>query len=232
MKIRSSLAAIIAVFSVMLVLAPSAHAEEKKSTKKDEKPAPVMVTVQSGDSLSSIADAHQTTYVRIFDANDFIANPDLINAGDQVRIPTADEQLPDRYGDMYSAPVVAAAAPAAASSVHRSAAPSSSGSRVVSSAGNTYYYGYCTWYAKQRRPDLPNMLGNGGQWVANAAARGYATGSVPRAGAIAETYGHVAYVESVNGDGTLVISEMNGPAGFGVVGTRTVPASTYFGYIY
>ena len=66
----------------------------------------------------------------------------------------------------------------------------------------------------------------------NAAAQGYATGTTPRAGAIAEMPGHVAYVESVNGDGTLVISEMNGPAGFGVVGTRTVPASTYFGYIY
>lgn len=99
------------------------------------------------------------------------------------------------------------------------------------SAGNTYYYGYCTWYAKQRRPDLPNRLGNGGQWVANAAAQGYATGSAPRAGAVAETTGHVAYVESVNGDGTIVISEMNGPAGWGVVGTRTVPASQYR-YIY
>lgn len=231
MKIRSSLTAIIAVFSVMLVLAPSAHAEEKKSTKKDEKPAPVMVTIQPGDSLSSIADANQTTYVRIFDANDFIANPDLINAGDQVRIPTADEQLPDRYGEMYSAPVVTTQTKASAStntSVRRGAAAISR----ASSAGNSYYYGYCTWYAKQRRPDLPNRLGNGGQWVMNAAAQGYATGTTPRAGAIAEMPGHVAYVESVNGDGTLVISEMNGPAGFGVVGTRTVPASTYFGYIY
>ena len=231
MKIRSSLAAIIAVFSVMLVLAPSAHAEEKKTTKKDEKPVPVMVTIQPGDSLSSIADANQTTYVRIFDANDFITNPDLINAGDQVRIPTAGEQLPDRYGDMYGAPVVTTQTKASAStntSVRRGASTVSR----ASSAGNSYYYGYCTWYAKQRRPDLPNRLGNGGQWVMNAAAQGYATGTTPRAGAIAEMSGHVAYVESVNGDGTLVISEMNGPAGFGVVGTRTVSASTYFGYIY
>jgi surface antigen len=75
------------------------------------------------------------------------------------------------------------------------------------------------------------MLGNGGQWVANAAARGYATGTTPQAGAVAEIPGHVAYVESVNGDGTIVISEMNGPAGWGVVDTRTVPASQYR-YIY
>ena len=232
MKIRSSLTAIIAVFSVMLVLAPSAHAEEKKTTKKDEKPAPVMVEIQPGDSLSSIADAHQTTYVRIFDANDFITNPDLINAGDQVRIPTADEQLPDRYGEAYGTPVVATSSSKSSASTNTSIRRSTAGVSRASSAGNSYYYGYCTWYAKQRRPDLPNRLGNGGQWVMNAAAQGYATGTTPRAGAIAEMPGHVAYVESVNGDGTLVISEMNGPAGFGVVGTRTVPASTYFGYIY
>lgn len=215
----------------MLVFAPSAHAEEKKTTKKTEKPVSVMVTIQPGDSLSHIADANNTTYVRIFDANDFITNPDLINAGDQVRIPTADERLPDRYGDTYGTPVVSTTAKSSTSnstSVYRSTATTNR----ASSAGNTYYYGYCTWYAKQRRPDLPNRLGNGGQWVMNAAAQGYATGTTPRAGAIAEMAGHVAYVESVNGDGTLVISEMNGPAGFGVVGTRTVPASTYFGYIY
>jgi LysM repeat protein len=68
MTIRSATTAIIAVFSVVLILAPTANAEEKKSTKKDEKPTPVMVTIQPGDSLSSIADAHDTTYVRIFDA--------------------------------------------------------------------------------------------------------------------------------------------------------------------
>ena len=228
MTIRSSLAAIAVVFSMALFVAPSAHAAEKKDVKKDEKPAPVIVTVQPGDSLSAIADAHDTTYVRLFNANDFIVNPDIINPGDQVRIPTADEQLPERLSEQpvvstYVAPVARSAAPAAAKSYAPRAASSS--------AGNTYYYGYCTWYAKQRRPDLPNQLGNGGQWVANAAARGYATGTAPQAGAIAESPGHVAYVESVNGDGTITLSEMNGPAGWGVVGTRTAPASQ-FRYIY
>lgn len=151
--------------------------------------------------------------------------------GDQVRIPREDEQLPDRYGELYVAPVPAIGVQLNTSST-QSAQRSVPTTSRASSAGNSYYYGYCTWYAKQRRPDLPNRLGNGGQWLMNAAAQGYATGTTPRAGAIAETYGHVAYVESVNSDGTIVISEMNGPAGFGVVGTRTVPASQYFGYIY
>jgi surface antigen len=229
MTIKSSLTAVIAVFSVVLFFAPAANAQEKTDTKKAEKPPAVMVTVQPGDSLSSIAEAQSTTYVRIYNANDFIVNPDLINPGDKVRIPTADETLPDRLAAsvQYTQPAYTATSRTTQNVANRSSAPQ----KYSSSVGNTYYYGYCTWYAKNRRPDLPNMLGNGGQWVANAAARGYATGTAPRAGAIAETVGHVAYVESVNGDGTIVISEMNGPAGFGVIGTRTVPASQYR-YIY
>lgn len=228
MTIKSAVTAIIAVFSVVLLFAPAANAKEKTETKKDNKPAPVIVTVQAGDTLTAIAEAHGTTYVRIFNANDFIANPDVINPGDKVRIPTADEQLPERLSEQPAA----VAAPVAATPAQSATKSAGATQKVASSsAGNTYYYGYCTWYAKQRRPDLPNRLGNGGQWAANAAAQGYATGSSPRAGAIAETTGHVAYVESVNGDGTIVISEMNGPAGWGVVGTRTVPASQYR-YIY
>lgn len=100
-----------------------------------------------------------------------------------------------------------------------------------SSANNTYAWGQCTWYAKNKRPDLPNGLGNGGQWVANAAARGLATGATPRAGAIGEQPGHVVYVESVNGNGTVNISEMNYNGGVGVVHYRTVAASA-FTYIY
>jgi surface antigen len=100
----------------------------------------------------------------------------------------------------------------------------------ASSAGNTYTKGQCTWYVKSRRPDLPNGLGNGGQWVANAAARGFATGTTARAGAVGEQPGHVVYVESVSGD-MVNISEMNFNGGVGVVHTRTVAAST-FKYIY
>lgn len=55
-----------------------------------------VVTVQPGDTLSGIAQAHNTTYKRLFDANESISNPDQIAPGEQIRIPTADEQLPDR----------------------------------------------------------------------------------------------------------------------------------------
>lgn len=71
-------------------------APAKTDAKVDAKPTPVIVTVVAGDTLSSIAEAHETTWVRIFNANEQIANPDLINPGDQLRIPTADETLADR----------------------------------------------------------------------------------------------------------------------------------------
>ena len=99
-----------------------------------------------------------------------------------------------------------------------------------SSAGNSYGYGYCTWYVKNRRPDMPNNLGNANTWVARAAAQGMATGSAPRAGAVGQAGMHVVYVESVNADGSVTVSEMN-RAGWNVISSRTVPAS-YFQYIY
>jgi len=59
-------------------------------------PSPVTVTVQPGDTLSGIATANSTTYERIYDANSFIADPNLIYPGQQVRIPDNNEQMADR----------------------------------------------------------------------------------------------------------------------------------------
>lgn len=102
-------------------------------------------------------------------------------------------------------------------------------------AANTYVRGNCTWYAKQRRPDLPNRLGNANTWLKRAAAMGYPVGSKPHAGAVGTTtqgaLGHVVYIESVRKNGTVSISEMNYNGGVGVVHRRVVVASS-FKYIY
>lgn len=238
MTIKPSLAAIVAVFSVVLVLAPSAHAAEKTPSKKEDAPKQTVVTVNAGDTLTSIAEAHGTTYVQLYNANPGLTSPDAIDVGNEVRIPEASEQLPDRYSEyaaQQAAAIAAAPAPVATANYtpvySQTYTPGAQAVYATDSAGNTYFKGYCTWYVKERRPDLPNRLGNGGQWVASAAAQGYATGSTPQVGAVAETSGHVAYVEAVNGDGTITISDMNGAAGFGNVGSRNVPASQY-NYIY
>jgi surface antigen len=238
MKIPFIIAAIVA--ANLLIAGPNVAATDAQPAEqnKKEEAKEVIVTVKTGDTLTSIAEANKTTYVRLYNANKDLVDPNVINEGDKVRVPKDDETLTDRYSE-YEASVAAYAAQVAASqpvyyaqpTSYYSYTPTASSAYRGSTAGNTYYQGYCTWYAKNRRPDLPNMLGNGGEWVNNAAAQGYATGSTPKAGAIAETAGHVTYVESVNNNGTITISEMNGTAGFGNVGTRTVPASDYR-YIY
>jgi LysM repeat protein len=78
----------------------SAHAQSAQ---------PNMVTVNPGDNLSMIADAHETTYQRIFNANDSIQDPNVINPGQQLRIPAADEQLAERALPAQADPVAQAA---------------------------------------------------------------------------------------------------------------------------
>lgn len=103
-------------------------------------------------------------------------------------------------------------------------------------AGNHFYWGWCTWWVAQKR-SVP-WRGNAISWYANAQAMGFAVGSTPRPGAIYVSrenryYGHTAYVESVNPDGSYVISEMNYQR-FGKVDYRTIrPGTTpVVGFIY
>lgn len=113
---------------------------EVKPAPSDEPatPAPVMVTVQPGDSLSKIAEAHGTTWTRLFFANTAIANPNVINPGDQVRVPRADEVLAERP---LPQPVVVAAP---VTTTYRAAAPRSAAPAtsypVSANAAKAYIY--------------------------------------------------------------------------------------------
>ena len=214
-----------------LVLFGGDTAEAKSEATTNKTPEPVIVIVKSGDNLSDIATAQNTTYMRVFNANESITNPDLIFADQKLRIPTGEEQLPDRLAQFTAAQQAQIIAVATVQETALAAAQSSvSGSQSYAPrgvvAGNSYTWGQCTWYVKNMRPDLPNNLGNGGSWVANAAAQGLPTGSTPRVGAVAEEPGHVAYVEGVSG-GMISISEMNYAGGVGQVHRRTVPAANY-----
>ncbi len=226
MNVKISLVALGAICSAVFLTAPSVAAESGEQAKKTEEQT-VIVTVKAGDTLSAIARKYKTTYARIFDANKSVTNPDMIDIGQKLRIPTKKEKLPNRFDEWQAAaaPVVAYAPTTAGTTYVPVQAYTAAPYKGGSTAGNTYYWGQCTWYVKNRRADLPNMLGNGGSWVGNAAAQGYATGSAPRAGAVAEVPGHVMYVESVNKNGTITVSEMN-YQGVGVVSTRTISASS------
>ena len=100
-------------------------------------PAPVVVTVQSGDSLSSIAEANGTTWVRLYNANETIANPNIINPGDQVRVPSAEEVLAER--PLPQPVVVAPVVTTYQASTPRAAAPATS-YPVSANAAKAYIY--------------------------------------------------------------------------------------------
>lgn len=202
--------------------------QNSASLKEEQKP--VEHVIASGETLTSIANQHQTTWQRLYAKNVHISNPDVIDVGEKLVIPKAEEQLSDRAVPLEPAPAAAQPAPKSQGASRRPKAAAQPAAARGSAGGNRYTPGYCTWYAKNKRPDLPNNLGNASTWVARAGAQGLPTGSAPRAGAIGQKGNHVVYVESVNVDGSVSISEMN-HVGVGVVSTRIVPAN-YFTYIY
>jgi surface antigen len=106
-----------------------------------------------------------------------------------------------------------------------------------SHGGDSFPYGECTYYVATRRAIA--WSGNAGEWWTNA--RPYRPeGEVPVAGAVVifegagySAAGHVAYVDSVNPDGTFLISEMN-YGWWAHLDERTISPTdpTIVGYIY
>jgi len=96
------------------------------------------------------------------------------------------------------------------------------------SSGNGYPYGWCTYYVKEKKPEIPNTWGNAINWPTNS--------DTPRVGGIIQTresrLGHVALVISYN-ETSVTFSEMNGTAGWGKIDTRTLPINSWVikGYI-
>ncbi len=110
-------------------------------------------------------------------------------------------------------PIASAASVSVAPPRVYSAGPSWAAGTVTGTA-NGFFYGYCTWWVAHKRY-IP-WRGNAYQWWWNARSFGFAEGAAPRPGAImamgisgTSPQGHVAYVESVNRDGSFLVSEMN-----------------------
>jgi surface antigen len=74
---------------------------------------------------------------------------------------------------------------------------------------------YTAWKVYQKNGSMPYWggRGNANQWPGNARAAGIPVSSVPRAGSVGVLmegqYGHVVWVESVNSNGTINISQYN-----------------------
>lgn len=104
-------------------------------------------------------------------------------------------------------------------------------------------YGYrnCTdWVSYRIRSSgrhVPGGLGNANAWDDRAGAYGYTVSSTPKEGAAAVSnsgyYGHVMYVEAVNGDGSIVISDYNrGGTGKYSMSTLSAEVASTLRYVY
>ena len=74
------------------------------------------------------------------------------------------------------------------------------------------------WFTNNSIDGVSCHWGNAENWDSNAASLGFVVDSVPEVGAIAQwnpnengasSGGHVAYVEQVNGNGSVNVSEYN-----------------------
>lgn len=182
----------------------------------------IVHVVKAGDTVDSLVSKYKAKKDQIIADNDI----DILGL-------SAGRRLLIRNGDATPAPV----APVASASSYGSGY-AWGGSAIYGSNG--YDYGYCTWYAANKRAaagnPIPSNLGNASTWRALAQRAGFAVGNVPQAGAVIWTpprdyYGHVGYVERVNADGSVFISEMN-TVGWGVVSTKTLTAAQAAAYSY
>jgi LysM repeat protein len=171
----------------------------------------VVVAAKPGDSAAALAAAYHVDVQQVIDFN-YLRRPELLDEGQLLVIPGG--QGPQLFPRRVS-----------------TEAP-----HIGPFPNGRFYYGYCTWYVASRR-NVP-WTGNAWEWFGNAKAMGFATGQEPQPGAIMVTWeswvGHVAYVESVNADGSFTVSEMN-YKGWGVIDTRTLKSTKdvpLIGFVY
>ena len=165
-------------------------------------------TVKYGDSLSAIASKYGTTYQKIMQLNGLTNF--FIYPGQKLKVPGGSSS-------------------------------SSSSNNTRSNGGyysptfnhqNLYTWGQCTWHVFNRRAEIGKGIStywwNANNWDNASAADGYTIDYRPTVGSIAQTdagyYGHVAFVERVNSDGSILVSEMNWSAAPGNMTYRTIPA--------
>lgn len=188
--------------------------------------AGIAYTVKNGDTVESVAEKYKSSAEQIISVND-LEKDQTLHPNSIILVPSG--VLPETERPEYVAPSTNYAA---YSNYYASYA-----------SGNRYAYGWCTWYAWQWRHDnmpanynLPSNMGNANTWASAAASAGFKVNRTPAYGAVFQTsagwLGHVGVVIGVNADGSVVISDMNGIAGWGRVGTKTISASQATQYTY
>ena len=179
----------------------------------------VLHKIKNNETISSIAKYYNAESEDIIASNNLPADGN-IQIGQKLIIP--DGQMP--------APVVTQVTKTVSQSYVTGAGTGKS---------RSYPYGQCTWYVAQQT--YVPWSGHAKAWLVNARSYGFKTGTTPQVGAIillsgtnwlSRTYGHVGYVESVNGD-WVTFSEMN-HIGWAIKSVRTINknSANILGYIY
>ena len=195
----------------------------------------IVYTVKAGDTAESIAEKYGSTAEEIISLNDL----EVSGLSEGAKIIVKGGSLPETERPEYVPP-----APVVQRRTYTYTYLGSTSERqdvqVVGyfyGLGGPYGAGQCTQWAWYNRKDLPSNLGNANAWAARAAAMGYLVNRTPAAGAVFQTssgwYGHVGYVEAVNSDGSIVVTEMNYGVNYRVI-RSTIPASAVgnFNYIH
>jgi surface antigen len=108
----------------------------------------------------------------------------------------------------------------------------------MTTALQAYAFGNCTYYVAERFPNIYPWLGNALNWVTSAKKQGYTVLSSPVPDTVVvygsgngySSLGHVAVVDSVNADGSFMVSEMN-YTGYDVVDQRRSTMRGVIGFI-
>jgi len=188
----------------------------------------ILHTVKEGDTADTLASLYQASAEQITAFNDL----EVVGLK-----PGAKLIIPNGVQPAVS-PVRSTSRTSGSSS--RSSSFSFGGNNVLF-AGNRYAYGYCTYYAYNKRAEAGRTVGsnwgNATTWASLARASGYSVDKNPQAGDVFQAsggwggYGHVGYVERVNADGSIFVSEMN-YAGWNIISSRTISASQVSAYNY
>lgn len=182
----------------------------------------VVYTVKDGDTVEKLAEKYKASQDRIVAFNDL----ELQGITKDMKIILPGGQLPETERPGYVAPRPTWTTGASSSST-------SFGNFMSGSVGNRYAYGYCTWYAYERRAAMGRPVGsfwgNANTWAAAARAQGFTVNSTPAAGAVFQTsyggggYGHVGIIDSVDyASGAVTYRDMNGGAGWNRIGSGTI----------
>jgi LysM repeat protein len=185
----------------------------------------IVATVRSGDTVDSLASYYHVPSQSIIDFNRIRIDPTALPEGMLLIIPdgrgpqlTIKVDVTPSLVRAYSSPYLVTL-----------------GAPIGPYVNPRFPWGWCTWYVSTRFN--VTWLGDAYQWYGSAQAQGYPVGPTPQVGSIMVTWesglGHVAYVESVNPDGSWTVSEANF-RGFGVTDQRVIKPGQVplIGFIY